>query len=164
MKDHPIKRLEMYIPIADIHVKRIEDALCSLKTLLPLTGSNYHTLSIEQLGCLDLLTNRFAKLQDLIGAKIFPLLLTLLDETIEEKTAIDRLNILEKLHLLPSRQQWLDWREVRNDITHEYPCETASLIDKTNAALDTVQLLTTYWHQLRPQIIEIKNTYETART
>jgi hypothetical protein len=60
-------------------------------------------------------------LQDVIGARIFPILLTILKE--EDQSFIDKLHKLERLRYLPSSDWWSDLRELRNDFTLEYPTD-----------------------------------------
>ena len=45
---------------------------------------------------------------------------------------IDLLNKLEALGMLPSPSKWMEWREMRNDLTHEYPDVVEDRIDALN--------------------------------
>jgi hypothetical protein len=88
---------------------------------LPFTGSKLTQLSNVDLAILDQFTTRFGKLQDLMGAKLFPAVLELTKESVELKAFIDKLNHLEKLGAIPSADQWLLMREIRNAFSHDYP-------------------------------------------
>jgi len=78
-------------------------------------------LSEEQIRTLDQLIFRFGKLQDAIGARLLPAMLRILQEWQDNEAFLDKLNKAEKLGLLPSAEQWLLLRELRNQTAHEYP-------------------------------------------
>jgi uncharacterized protein YutE (UPF0331/DUF86 family) len=75
---------------------------------------------------------RFTKLQYEIGNNAFRLLLEYLQEDIADKPFRDILNILERLNIIESSDTWLSLRELRNDLTHEYPELIDETIDKLN--------------------------------
>lgn len=78
-------------------------------------------LTNEQIGFMELLISRFGKLQDTIGAKLFPLLLQFLQQKEENLSFLDVLHQLEKLNLLPNTKDWIDIGDLRNQLIHEYP-------------------------------------------
>lgn len=61
---------------------------------------------------------RFGRLQDTLGDKLLPLLLTALGET--TATAIDNLARAERLGLVDSADEWMVIRTLRNQMVHEY--------------------------------------------
>ena len=61
---------------------------------------------------------RFGRLQDTVGDKLFPLLLTALGE--KPSTAIDNLDRAERLGLIKSSDDWMTMRNLRNQMVHEY--------------------------------------------
>ncbi|HKK80987.1 MAG TPA: hypothetical protein VJ909_01990, partial [Prolixibacteraceae bacterium] len=89
---------------------------------------------------------RFSKLQDLMGARLFPSILELLAEPVYDKAFIDILNRLEKLHVIESATEWVELRNIRNDIAHEYP---ASLLER----IEGINVLFNNWGKLE-QIVE----------
>ena len=57
-----------------------------------------------------------------MGEKILPLLLELAAEPLpEQATFAEKLRRLERLQAIPSADSWKVLRELRNEITHEYP-------------------------------------------
>jgi len=70
---------------------------------------------------LDQFTTRFAKLQDIMGMKLFPAVLELTKEQGELEAFVDKLNRLEKIGAIASVHDWLLLREMRNAFSHEYP-------------------------------------------
>ena len=61
---------------------------------------------------------RFGRLQDTLGDKLIPALLRALGEPVG--AAIDNLDRAERLGWLPSSEQWLIVRRLRNQMVHEY--------------------------------------------
>jgi uncharacterized protein with HEPN domain len=115
------KRWVSAVEECDAQILRIQNAIDHLAQKLPLTKDAYEFLSDSDIAYIDQIVFRFSKLQDAIGNKIFPLGLVLLGEDIEARPFIDLLNKLEELRIIPSSSKWMEWRELRNDLTHEYP-------------------------------------------
>lgn len=63
-------------------------------------------------------TSRFSRLQDTVGDKLLPAWLNALGE--QTGAAIDNLDKAEKLGVLASANQWLEIRQLRNQMIHEY--------------------------------------------
>jgi len=61
---------------------------------------------------------RFGRLQDTVGDKLLPLLLTALGE--KPSAAIDNLDRAERLGLINSADEWMIIRNLRNQMVHEY--------------------------------------------
>lgn len=61
---------------------------------------------------------RFGRLQDTVGDKLLPLLLTALGE--KPSAAIDNLDRAERLGLIKSADEWMTMRNLRNQMIHEY--------------------------------------------
>ncbi len=61
---------------------------------------------------------RFGRLQDTLGDKLLPLLLTALGE--KPAAAIDNLDRAERLGWIDSVDTWLTVRKLRNQMVHEY--------------------------------------------
>ena len=67
---------------------------------------------------LDAFVSRFGRLQDTVGDKLLPALLS----AFAEKTgpAIDNLDKCEKFGLIESADVWMEMRRLRNQMVHEY--------------------------------------------
>lgn len=115
--------LKEAIKIAKVHAERIKYALQNLEAYFPLSAKDIEKMPGEKLAYCELYTSRFCKLQDLMGSKIFTLLLEVTEEegTVDTMTFIDKLNKLEKLELIESADEWKEMRRIRNHISHEYP-------------------------------------------
>jgi hypothetical protein len=80
---------------------------------------------------LDAFVARFGRMQDTIGDKLVPELLRQMLET--PSAALNNLNRLEKLGLLPSVLDWVEARNLRNRLVHEYmrdPEDFAGALDR----------------------------------
>lgn len=82
----------------------------------------------------DQILYRFTKLQDTLGERLVPATLGWLREAHEGRPMRDRLDRLEKLGFLDV-EAWLQWRDVRNRLAHEYPDHPAL---RFNAVLATI--------------------------
>lgn len=71
-KQEIAERLEREFEVCDKHILRINEALKGLGLDLPMSTDCYASLSAEQVRCIDQFIFRFSKLQDAMGAKIFP--------------------------------------------------------------------------------------------
>ena len=67
---------------------------------------------------LDAFVSRFGRLQDTVGDKLLPTLLSALAET--PGPAIDNLDKAEKFGLIASADAWMEMRRLRNQMVHEY--------------------------------------------
>ena len=127
---------------ADRHAQILQEALGEWRAD-PATGWEALDADRLKIRLVDQLLFRFTKLQDALGERLIPATLGLLQEPFEAWPMRDRLNRLEKLGFLDVTQ-WLDWREIRNRLAHEYPDQPelrfAALLKAINAAGDLAEL------------------------
>ena len=88
---------------------------------------------------LDAFVSRFGRMQDTLGDKLIPSLLRSLAE--KPGSALDNLNRVEKLGLLTSVVEWLDMRNLRNKLVHEYMVDAGEFAIALNQAHVVVTLL-----------------------
>jgi hypothetical protein len=132
------------------HLHHLKHALRSLA--LPITASHLSTMTDETVQDWDQFVLRYTKLQDAIGSRLFPAVLTLLREPYEYKPMIDKLNRLEKLGYLESVDQWNQLRVVRNHFAHDYPGDDALKAAYLNDAVLTVPTLEALLEKIRPLV------------
>lgn len=149
-----LSALKAAINTCDLHASRIIIALKHVEKNFPLSSEDVANFQDEELGYFEILTNRFVKLQDHMGGRLFPALLTYLDIETSTTTPLDRLAKLAKLELLPSENFWLEMRELRNDLAHEYPDNPAATAKALNQSLVHIQALVGYWLELKQKINE----------
>lgn len=95
---------------------------------------------------LDAFVSRFGRMQDTVGDKLIPALLRSMVET--TGSALDNLNRAEKLGLLPSVEDWLSARNLRNKLVHEYMSDPEEFAAALNKAHWTVSLLVTAYNNI----------------
>lgn len=83
---------------------------------------------------------RFGRLQDTVGDKLLPVLLTALGET--PAAAIDNLDRAERLGLIMSADEWMTMRKLRNQMVHEYVEDLTVLASALQTGHDFVPTLT----------------------
>ncbi len=124
--------LKATLAICDLHTDRLAMALDHMKAYLPMTADVLEDLEDEELGFLEIITNRFAKLQDTISQKLFPMMLGVLGEDAPNYTFLDRLNKLVKMEIVDSADFWKAMRKTRNSIAHEYPDDLVIMAQQIN--------------------------------
>lgn len=144
-----------YIVVANIHAERLSGALAEVKSLMPLTAEKLAKMKLDQVAFLDMITMRFGKLQDIIGAKIFSLLLIKVGEG--DGTFIDKLNKLEKLGYLDNANWWLDLREIRNQVMHDYPDDYDLIAIHLSTLMSKANELLQFWETLKIKIESLKS-------
>lgn len=95
---------------------------------------------------LDAFGARFGRLQDSIGHKLIPQLRRLLLEP--PAAALDNLNRMEKLGLLASVDDWVEARNLRNRLVHEYLRDSGEFAAALNRARELVPLLTGTYNRI----------------
>jgi len=123
------------------HVKRLRWALSQLALQSPFDANKIAHLTDTDLAVVDQLLSRFGQLQHAMSRFLFPAILELTKEQGELVAFIDQLHRLEKLGAIASADSWLELRELRNALTHEYPDEPslqAATLNKTVQAAATL--------------------------
>jgi hypothetical protein len=128
-----MKAIDYFRKEIELHIKRVDAVLPEIKTWLPLDKDAFE--DIEKVKSIDSFIYRFSKIQDKIGDKLFPEILKELQEYRDNMSLRDVLNRLEKLELIPSTDEWISFRELRNIATHEYPDNEKEVVDAINSIL-----------------------------
>ena len=81
---------------------------------------------------LEAFTSRFCRLQDTVGDKLLPAWLLANGEQV--KTAFENLSLAERLNMIPSAEEWVEIRLLRNQMVHEYIESVEILADALNRA------------------------------
>jgi hypothetical protein len=123
----------------ETHARRMQWAKEALRTAFPLNAGRLRELDDAQVAIIDQFVGRFAKLQDAMGAKLLPMVLELTKEQGDLEVYLDKLNRLEKIGALPSVDEWLELREMRNAFAHDYPEDSelqAAILNRAYAQAD----------------------------
>ncbi len=143
-----LNKLNEYKLACGLHHERMMFAHKKMEKLFPLTTNGYDQLTPIEISLTNQLIYRFSKLQDTMGNKFFPLILKGLGEDISSMPFIDILNRLEKLNILENHNEWLIFRETRNQVAHEYPFLKEELIEGLNELYIQSEKLSFTWKKI----------------
>jgi hypothetical protein len=99
---------------------------------------------------LDAFVARFGRMQDTLGDKLIPELRRQLLET--PGSALDNLNRMEKLGLLASVRDWVEARNLRNRLVHEYQRDADELAGALIRARELVPLLLDTYNRINRHV------------
>lgn len=133
--------ISLVIEQCETHVRRMQWAKHALLPVLPLEAKRLRGLDDAQVAIIDQFVGRFAKLQDAMGAKLLPMVLELTKEQGDLEAYLDKLNRLEKIGALPSVDEWLELREMRNAFAHDYPEDSELQVAILNRAFTSADRL-----------------------
>lgn len=149
------QKLALHLKESFVHINRLTEVLDSLKKLYPLTAKKLHTLSSADKDKLDVLAFRFAKLQDLLGTKIFREYLAVLQYPVEDKNFLELLKELDKEKILDI-DLWSEFRGVRNSISHDYPSEEDEKAEAINYLIQHIEELIQITEKIKEHFEVIK--------
>ena len=115
---------------------------------VPMTPERAQSLKVDQdlAERVDAFVARFGRLQDTLGDKLLPRLLAWLAEPVGP--AIDNLARAERLGLIRSGEEWIEARQLRNFMIHEYVRDPSTLASALQRGHDAVVLLTSAARQM----------------
>ena len=148
------KRLYSLIDECKAHRKRLEQAKEKCAPFFPLTSIAYSELKDDQVEHIDQMVYRFTKLQDALGAKLFPAVISQLKSDADALPFIDVLNSLEKAGAIPEAKEWITLREIRNQLVHDYGDDPEAGSTNLNMVFDKVESLVTVWETTRAFVVE----------
>ncbi|MDP1691444.1 MAG: hypothetical protein Q8L49_05755 [Burkholderiaceae bacterium] len=99
----------------------------------------------------DQIIYRFTKMQDAMGERLVPVTLGWLREPHEDWSMRDRLDRLERLGFLDV-DAWLQWRDVRNRLAHEYPDQADLRFAALLAAMDAARGMVQVYDRWKPKL------------
>ena len=153
-RQETIERLQREYEVCDKHILRIDEALRGLKVDFPITLETYQRFDSDQIRCIDQFIFRFSKLQDAIGAKIFRYTLEILEEDVISLPMRDILNRLERFNIIPSADEWIYIRELRNEIAHDYPLYENEIVVILNELVVKVEVVIDIYNKLKTYICQ----------
>ena len=136
------------LDVCKVHSERLSWAMNELRPNFPLTPAKLKQLTPVELAIFDQFIVRFSKLQDAMGAKLFPAVLDLTKEQGELSAFIDKLNRLEKIGAIDSSNEWLQLREMRNQFAHDYPEDPEIQTSLLNKALSMSDQMLAILHRV----------------
>lgn len=115
-------RLKFDAAVAECRLHAVVLAEAAGRLPVNFTPADMALIDSERRRLLDQTAYRFMKLQDSLGEKVLPGVLSLtLDPLPPEVPFAEKLQRLERLGVLGSVETWRLLREVRNTLAHDYP-------------------------------------------
>ncbi|POQ98386.1 hypothetical protein AU468_13605 [Alkalispirochaeta sphaeroplastigenens] len=124
--------LESALVENDGHSAIIQENRNLLLPLFPLTLDKLENLQKTDMAYVDQLLYRFLKMQDSLGTRLIPGLYSFLEADDNPRPFLDRLRRMEKLGVLTSEEDWQLFRELRNNLAHEYPDSKDQTVENLN--------------------------------
>jgi hypothetical protein len=137
MKEELSATIESAITEGESHLEKLHTSEDYLQALRPITQSTLKALDDDTVLRLDQFVYRFTKLQDSMARRLLPSLYSLLEADTEPKPFLDMLSRLEQLEVLPSVQTWQRFRNLRNNLAHDYPESLEQTAETLNQLLQT---------------------------
>ncbi|MEA3315596.1 MAG: hypothetical protein U9Q30_07075 [Campylobacterota bacterium] len=119
----------------NLHKKRLKLALEEIKEWEVLDSEIFE--NFEKIKTVDTFIYRFIKLQDIMGEKLFKLTLDEIGEYKDNMSLLDILDKLEKLELIKNANDWMMYRKLINQLTHEYPNNEDDVIEGIKIAIES---------------------------
>ena len=145
-------KLYKYLNECDKHLLRVEEAYSDIEESIPLSVQKYKILSKDEVQAIDQYLYRFSKLQDTLGQKIFRLVLNIYEPFDESIPFIDVLNKLEKLDFLESAKEWINLRDKRNKIAHQYDDEPYEMTQAINDILNQKDIIKAIYLKIKQKV------------
>ncbi len=103
----------------------------------------FNTLVPEKKAILDAYLKRFSSIQDFMGAKIFALLLEVAG--INSNKMSEVLYYVEKEQIIDSLENWIELREVRNELEHDYPEDLQEALNNLKFCIESFAKIESYY-------------------
>lgn len=107
----------------------------------------------ENVKVVDSFIFRFIKIQDMMVGKMFRGVLRAVGEYSESMTALDVLDKMEKVGLIESASLWIDYRNLRNELTHEYPDNRDEIISGLKVSLDVFEVMENTYKKINDYLV-----------
>ncbi|MBW6487270.1 MAG: hypothetical protein K0B01_14090 [Syntrophobacterales bacterium] len=146
-------KIEAALFEGEAHRLRLCTGAKKLAPFFPLTPDSLNALEDETVSWLDQFIYRFTKLQDAMGTRLFPALAFMISGNDEPRPFLDTLNMLEKIGVVSSVEEWQTLRAARNNLAHEYPGS-----DEQRSAI--LNILFLEWRKLESMFMAAQSYYE----
>ena len=148
--------IESSIRENDAHVLRLQRAQSLLAQFFPLTEEEFVHLDEDQIEHVDQFIYRFSKLQDSMGTRLLPSVYAWLERDTKPRPFLDILNRLEKLDVLSDVEKWQFFRNLRNNLAHDYPESIHQTVETLNILFAEINNLIALYTQVRSLWVQRK--------
>ncbi len=133
----------------DSHMEKLQRGRGLLAVFFPLDVDTFKELTDDQIEHIDQFIYRFTRLQDSMGKRLLPAIISYVDNDLTSLAFLDILARLEQLGIIKSDHDWQFFRNLRNNLSHDYP-------DNLKIMVETLNLLFDEWERM-------ENIYVCAR-
>ncbi|MFP4258470.1 MAG: hypothetical protein ACLFRE_05640 [Desulfovermiculus sp.] len=133
----------------DTHVQRLQRAKGLLAEFFPLTVKSFTHLNDEHIEHIDQFIYRFTKLQDSMGTRLLPAIYVWLESDNRPRPFMDVLNRLEQLGVIDDVNLWQFFRNLRNNLAHDYPESIDQTVDTLNLLFAEIDTMLNMYIQVR---------------
>jgi len=116
------------------------------------TIEEFNHLDIPQKAVLEVYLKRFASLQDYLGAKVFKSLLDISGISYTKMSEV--LTLIEKEEII-SLDRWIEFRNIRNELEHEYLDELEEALRDLKKCVDSFD----YMQEVVKKVFEFARRY-----
>jgi len=139
-------------------VKKHYEALKEYKEFIDKAGFGFSIEEFKELdttkkAVLDAYLKRFSSLQDYLGAKVFKSLLDMSGISYSKMSEV--LTLIEKEEII-SLDKWIEFRNVRNDLEHDYPDELKDALSDLRYCFDSFD----YMQDVVKKVFEFAGRYD----
>lgn len=134
-----------------LHKNRAKSALLEIKDWENIDCEIFE--NFEKIKVIDTFIYRFIKLQDMMGDKLFKIFLDEIGEYKDNMSLLDILDKLEKFNIIEDAYSWMEYRKLRNKLTHEYPNNEQDIVDGIYLAIEVFEQI----ENILNNIIDYKN-------
>ncbi|RKX73114.1 MAG: hypothetical protein DRP87_19480 [Spirochaetes bacterium] len=149
MRDTEAATIESSIKECNNHMAKCMRARKLLASLFPLTVEKFENLSEDQVEHLDQLIYRFTKMQDSMGRRLLPSLYAYVEADDSPKPFLTIIARLEQLSILTSAEDWQFFRNLRNNLAHDYPESIGQTVDTLNTLDTEFESFATMYEKIR---------------
>ncbi|MGL1890194.1 MAG: hypothetical protein OCD02_01140 [Spirochaetaceae bacterium] len=103
----------------------------------------FKALGVTDRAVLDAYLKRFSSIQDFLGAKVFPLLLEVAGVNSSKMSEV--LYNIENEEIIDSLNSWIELREVRNELEHDYPENLTEALKDLKFCIDNFSKIELYY-------------------
>jgi len=93
----------------------------------------------------------------MMGEKLFKVFLDEIGEYKDNMSLLDLLDKLEKFEIIENSMDWMEYRKLRNKLTHEYPNNEADVINGIKIAMEVFDKIETILLKIKSKKVEIYN-------
>ncbi len=149
MKETTAATVESSIKECESHLSKCRRALGLLDHLIPLTPEKFKALDEDEVEHIDQLIYRFTKMQDSMGTRLLPSLYSYIENDDSPKPFLNIISRLEQLSVLSDAEEWQFFRNLRNNLAHDYPESIGQTVETLNTLHDDFDSFAEMYEKVR---------------